>query len=79
MKIWQRVLLFAVVWVCVLTLPWWLSAILLSAMTIIVPIYLEALFFGFLFDTLYSSNHAGLISAMVLLLVVMFARTRIRT
>ena len=64
-----------------LVLPWWLSAIILIGLTIYIPLYLEVLFFGFLFDTLYSASkgHVALISATIFILVVTFIRTRIRT
>jgi hypothetical protein len=78
-----RVLLFIVMFVLVLMLPWWLSAILLFGLTIYFPFYLEILFFGFLFDTLYSVKlgfpYTGLTIATVFLLITMFVRTRIRT
>jgi len=79
MKIWQRILLFVAVFVCVLTLPWWLSAFALACLTIFVPNYLEVMFFGFLFDTLYSSGHIGLIASTIFLIIVLFVKPRIRT
>ena len=83
MKIWKRILLFLIISVCVLVLPWWFSILVIIGFTIYIPSYIEALFFGFLFDTLYSSyytfTHAALTSAFVLLVLVMFVRSRIRT
>ncbi|MES2213217.1 MAG: hypothetical protein V4473_00070 [Patescibacteria group bacterium] len=79
----MRTLLFVTTLICVLVLPWWVSALLLCALTIYFPLYLEVLLFGFLFDTLYASKYAfpytGLLSATVLLLIVLFFRTKIRT
>lgn len=85
MKIWQRILLFVGVYICVLILPWWLSATILVGLTIYLPLYVEVLFFGFLFDILYATKfsssflHFGLLIATFFLLVVMFIKTRIRT
>lgn len=79
MKNWQRVLLFFAMWALVLVLPWWLSVILLVGLTIFVPDYIEVIFFGFIFDTIYSSSHTGLIVATIFLLAVLFIKPRIRT
>jgi hypothetical protein len=67
------------VFVCVLTLPWWLTSAILVGLTIYLPTYFEIIFFGFLFDTLYSKQHYGLITATLFLAVVMFVKTKIRT
>ncbi len=72
-------MLFAAVYVCVLTLPWWLSALVLAALTVFVLNYVEVMFFGFLFDTLYSSRHIGFLAATIFLIVVLFVKSRIRT
>jgi len=83
MKTWQRVVLFVLVYIAVLTLPWWLSAVLLAGLTVFVPMYVEALFFGFLFDTLYASKfsfpYLALSIAFCLLVIVTFARPYVRT
>ena len=79
MKNWQRVLLFFAVWALVLVLPWWLSVLILAGLTIFVPNYVEVLFFGFIFDTIYSYNHTGLIVATIFLIAFLFVRTKIRT
>ena len=78
-----RAICFVVMFIAVVTLPWWVSAVLLAAATIYFPYYLEVLFLGFLFDTLYASRvgfpHEALLTAFVFFLVVSFVRTRIRT
>ena len=78
-----RIPLFVLVFILVVVLPWWLSVVILTGLTIYFPTYLEVIFFGFLFDTLYSSNYTfpyvGLCIATVFLIVVMFVKTRIRT
>lgn len=78
-----RVLFFILVSVLVVILPWWLSSVVLVFFTIYFPFYLEILFFGFLFDILYSSDfsfpYRGLTIALLFLLIVSFLRTRIRT
>jgi len=35
----------------------WISVIILGGLTIYFPLYLEVLFFGFLFDALYSTQY----------------------
>jgi len=77
-----RIPLFALVFVAILVFPWYLSAVILLGLTIYFPFYLEALFFAFLIDTLYSSSYSfpyfGLSLATVFLLLIMFVKTRIR-
>lgn len=78
-----RGILFVVILGLVLTIPWWLSAIILVGLTIYFDLYLEVLFFGFLIDVLYSAKLAfpyiALGSAFALILLVSFAKTQIRT
>jgi len=78
MKTWQRILLFVAVYILALTLPWWLTAVALVALTIYLPTYFEVVFFGFLLDTLYSNQHIGLVSATVFLIVVILVKSRVR-
>ena len=77
-----RISLFFLVFISVTTLPWWISALILIGLTIYFPFYLEGLFFGFLFDTLYStrlaSPYTGLTLATIFLLLTMLAKTQIR-
>lgn len=78
-----RVIVFMLVFASVVVLPWWISIFMLAGLTIYFPLYLEVLFFGFLFDTLYSARYGfpytALSIAFVFLLLVYFIRTRIRT
>ena len=80
---WVRAVLFFAVLGAVLVLPWWLSTLILVALTIYFPLYLELLFFGLVFDALYSTRfsfpYTGLSLATIFLILVTFARTRIRT
>jgi len=78
MKIWQRLLLFVAVYILALVLPWWLTALALVALTILVSTYVEVIFFGFLLDTLYSNQHIGLVLATIFLILVMIVRSRVR-
>ncbi|MFZ2621239.1 MAG: hypothetical protein WAX85_00800 [Minisyncoccia bacterium] len=78
-----RFFLFVAVFIVVVVLPWWLTIPILIGLTIYYPLYLEVLFFGFLIDTLYSSNYSfpylGLFMAFSFLLLVYFIKTHIRT
>ena len=78
-----RISLFIIVFIFVLILPWWLSAIILLGLTIYFPFYFEVLFFGFLFDTLYSTRYnfpdIGLSLATATLLAILFIRSFVRT
>ena len=77
-----RIPLFILVFIAVLVLPWYFSAMILIGLTIYYPLYLEVILFSFLFDILYSSiyrfPYTALSTAVVFLVVVMFVRTRIR-
>ena len=78
-----RAIAFFLALVLIATIPWWLSLVVLIGLTIYFPLYLEVIFFGFLFDTLYSSLHRfpypALTLATLVLLITMFVRSRIRT
>jgi hypothetical protein len=78
-----RVILFFLILALVIILPWWLSSLILVFLTIYFPFYLEVLFFGFLFDTLYSVHlsfpYVGLSLGTALLIIVLLVRTQIRT
>ena len=78
MKTWQRILLFVAVYILALVLPWWLTALILVALTIYLPTYFEVIFFGFLLDTLYSNQHIGLIGATIFLIIVLLVKSRVR-
>ena len=78
-----RILVFIFIFILQAVLPWWLTLLILLGLTIYYPLYLEVLFFGFLFDTLYSPTlafpYVGLLSATAFLILVYFAKTYIRT
>ncbi len=69
--------------IAVLTLPWYISALLIAGLMIYFPVYVEGLFFAVLFDTLYAVHFQFpdilLISVTVFLGIVFFVRTYIRT
>jgi len=77
-----RTIIFVITFVLVVVLPWLVSIFLLVGLSIYFPLYLEVLFFGFLFDTLYSARYGfpytGLSLATLFLLVTIVARTRVR-
>jgi hypothetical protein len=78
-----RTLIDIAAFICLLVLPWYVTAALLAGLTIYFPLYLEALFFGFFFDTLYASRYGfpyiGLLVSLAFLVAVLAVRTRIRT
>jgi len=76
-----RILVFIAAFIVLVVLPWWVSMVVLLGLTIYFPFYLEVLFFGFLFDVLYPAqfNYLGLILATILLIIVLFVKTRLRT
>lgn len=77
-----RILIFIAVLILVYLLPWWLSAFIILGLIIYFPFYLEALFFGFLFDTLYSAHfdfpYIGLTIVTTFLLLIMFVKSHVR-
>jgi len=77
-----RALIFIIVYVGLLVLPWWLSVIILFCLNIYFPIYWEILFFGFIIDSLYAVNYGfpytGLTTAFILLAITVFVKTQIR-
>ncbi|MCX6702123.1 MAG: hypothetical protein NTX96_02950 [Candidatus Zambryskibacteria bacterium] len=77
-----RILIFILTFILVVMLPWWISILVLAGLTIYFPLYLEVLFFGFLFDALYSVKYnfpyTGLTIALVFLVIVLFIKTRIK-
>ncbi len=78
-----RIAAFVLVCFAVITLPWWIMAIILVGLTVYFSLYIEVLFFGFLFDILYSAHNSfpytALTLALVLLSVVSLVRPYIRT
>ncbi len=78
-----RTFLFFAVFLMLMTLPWWATLIVIFVLNFLLPMYLEALFYGFIFDTLYSQNfslpYTYLTLATALLIVTIFIKDRIRT
>lgn len=78
-----RIPLFIVVTILIVMLPWWLSIALIVFLTSIIPFYFEVLFYGFIFDVLFSARLSfpltGLTIALAFLLIVYFIRSQIRT
>ena len=69
--------------ISVMVLPWWISVIILIGLTVYLKLYIEIIFFGFLFDVMYPARYVFpltfLSCATIFLLVVMFVKTHIRT
>jgi len=78
-----RILIFVLTLVFVVVLPWWISVLILVGLTVYFSLFLEVLFFGFIFDVLYlvKSNfpYTGLSIATIFLLLVILIKTQIRT
>lgn len=79
----SRIFLFIIMLILVAVLPWWLSAAFLVVLTIYIPMYSEVVFFGFMFDMLYSYKKTllpvGLTSAFVVFVLINLIRTQIRS
>lgn len=78
-----RAAIFFIVFAAIIVLPWYLNVLILLALVIYFPSYPEAIFFGLMFDLLYSDKRTffptGLLIAAVVFFIVSFAKTRIRT
>lgn len=78
-----RVLLFIATLAIVVIVPWWISMPLLVAFGIYFPLYIEIMFFGLLFDSLYSSGFRFpfpfLTASFVLLVASVMIKSRIRS
>ncbi len=81
-KPWIRVVAFIAVFIFVAVLPWWISVIPLIILTMYYPMYIEVVFFGFMFDSLYSIKtgflYPGLVLSTAFLLITMYAKTILR-
>ena len=77
-----RIIIDIGTFIAVIVLPWWLSMIILIILIVYFPVYIEAMFLAFLFDTLYADKYRfpyiALTSATIFLLLIMFVKTRIR-
>ena len=82
-KTWIRIVVDIAMGIAVLTLPWYVSAVLLVALILYFPLYIEGLLFAFLFDTLYARQltfpYVALLLATIFVAIVYFVRTCIRT
>lgn len=83
MNIYTRILIFILTLFVVMVSPWWLSAIFIISLIIFIDFFIEAIFFGFLIDALYSTTYGyiypALFLSVIVLLLVTFVKTQIRT
>jgi len=74
--------MFAIVLLLVAFLPWWLTLIVLIGLAVYFPMYLEIIFFGFLFDNLYLASaefpYRALLLTTIILVVISLLRKHIR-
>lgn len=77
-----RLGLFISVFLSIVFLPWWLTLVFLVTLAIYFPLYIEIIFFGFLFDNLYLvSNkfpYVSLVLTTLVLIIILFARKHVR-
>lgn len=77
-----RLLLFVTVFLSIIFLPWWLSLLVMVALAFYFPLYIEIIFFGFIFDSLFLSSYkfpyASLIATAVILVLILSIRRHIR-
>lgn len=72
-NVYLRIILFFVVWLFFLVLPWWLTVLALISLTIYFKYYIEVVFFGSLFDIIYfggESSYYGFFISLVFLGIV---------
>lgn len=65
-----RIVTDIVILVSFFVFPWWFSLLLAISSLFIFDNYFEALFFGFLLDTLYGSTHFSLLKVNVLFTLI---------
>ncbi len=77
-----RLIIFVAVFLSVVFLPWWLTLAFLLALAFYFPLYLEIIFFGFLFDHLFLAStkfpYMALTLTAVILVIISFIRMNIR-
>ena len=77
-----RLLIFVSVFLSIVFLPWWLTLIYLIGLAFYFQLYLEIVFFGFIFDHLFLSSretpYKALILTTVILAIIIFIRNQIR-
>jgi len=80
--IYTRIFLFFGAYFMLVTFPWWFSVLVLFFLTVYFNFYLEVLFFGFIFDNIYSQGqtffHTGLLSATILLALSVYLKNKVR-
>ncbi len=78
-----RIALFFVTIGSIILLPWWFYVALLLAQVLYIRNYFEIIFFGFFIDMLYSTKYPfpyiGVLVSTIILISLMFIRTKIRT
>lgn len=78
----ERLLLFIVVFLSVLYMPWWLTLLFTIGLAFYYPLYLEIIFFGFIFDHLFLASrqvpYLTLGITAFILIVISFIRVNIR-
>lgn len=78
----ERLLLFVVVFLSVLYMPWWLTLLFTICLAYYYPLYLEIIFFGFIFDNLFLASrqvpYLTLGITAFILIVISFIRVNIR-
>jgi len=81
-NIYLRIILFLVIYLFFLVLPWWLNILILIFLTIYFKYYFEVVFFGSLFDIIYFGgeySYYGFIVSLVFLGVVSLFRPYFRS
>ncbi len=74
----KRISLFFAAFFAVLALPWWLSLLGVFFLIIYFPAYIEAIFFGFILDTMYSANYSIIFSYGLYMLLVLILVNQVR-
>lgn len=78
----ERLLMFIGVFLSIVFLPWWLSLLVMVVLAFYFPLYIEIIFFGFIFDNLFlASNkfpYASLIATTIILVLIITIRKHIR-
>lgn len=78
----ERILLFVLVFLSVLYMPWWLTLLFTTFLAFRYPLYLEIIFFGFLFDHLFLASqkvpYVALGITALVLIVISFIRVNVR-
>jgi hypothetical protein len=77
-----RLLLFVAVFLSIVFLPWWLSLLVMVSLAYYFPLYIEIIFFGFIFDSLFLASYkfpyVSLIATAVILVLIISIRKHIR-